>query len=81
VLSPLVRLDLSWVPEWIFASAPSMYVYSHNLYIVGEEVVEHNMLAWLVYCDSGDHTTEEFEVESLLALVTPVRPHWEERRV
>jgi len=39
------------------------------------------MLAWLGYCDSGDRTTEEFEVESLLALVTPVRPHWEERRV
>ena len=34
VLSPLVRLDLSWVPEWIFVSAPSMYVYSHIIGIV-----------------------------------------------
>jgi len=31
VLSPLVRLDLSWVPEWILASAPSMYVYSQTV--------------------------------------------------
>ncbi len=36
------------------------------------------MLVWLVYYDSGDRIAEEFEVESLLALVTPVRPHWEE---
>jgi hypothetical protein len=31
VLSLLVCLDLSRVPEWIFASAPSMYVYSHKI--------------------------------------------------
>jgi hypothetical protein len=31
VLSLLVCLDLSRVPEWIFASALSMYVYSHSL--------------------------------------------------
>jgi len=30
VLSPLVRLNLSWVPKWIFASALSMYAYSQS---------------------------------------------------
>jgi hypothetical protein len=51
-----------------------------DLYMVLEEVEEQGMFAWIVYLDSEERFVEEVEVETLLALATPVQPNWEEHQ-
>jgi hypothetical protein len=66
--------SMGCIGSWLWLRTTEIF------YMVLEEVEEQGMFAWIVYLDSEERFVEEVEVETLLALATPVQPNWEEHQ-